>query len=362
GPALLGAIACAYEIQIDLARSISLHRHKIDHVAHLAPSIAGGLGALLHQPVEVTYQAIGQALHTATATRQVRKGEISSWKAYAPAFVAKNTIEAMDRAMRGESSPAPIYEGEDGIIAWLLDGPDAEYRVTIPEKGEPTRSILESYTKEHAAAYHAQALIDLARRMRPRVGDVDLVRSITIHTNRYSHTVIGSGAKDPQKLNPDARRETLDHSSMYIFAVALEDGTWHHVRSYAPRRAQRPSTVALWHKIETREAPEWTARYHATDPEQKAFGGRVEIFLRDGRVIEDELAVANAHPLGTHPFSRPDYIEKFHELTAKQLPPAEAERFLVAVQELPRLGAETLARLHVALPAGTLKEGRPGIF
>jgi membrane associated rhomboid family serine protease len=27
--------------------------------------------------------------------------------------------------MRGQTSPTPIYEGEDGVIAWLLDGPDA---------------------------------------------------------------------------------------------------------------------------------------------------------------------------------------------------------------------------------------------
>src|SRR5204862_556209 len=31
-------IATGYEIQIDLARGISLHKHKIDHVAHLGPS------------------------------------------------------------------------------------------------------------------------------------------------------------------------------------------------------------------------------------------------------------------------------------------------------------------------------------
>ena len=33
-------------------------------------------------------------------------------------------------------------------------------------------------------------------------------------------------------MDPNASRETLDHSIMYIFAVALEDGTWHHVKSY----------------------------------------------------------------------------------------------------------------------------------
>src|SRR5699024_769845 len=116
-----------------------LHEHKIDHVAHLGPSAAAGIGAALRLAPEVIYQAIGQALHTTTATRQSRKGEISSWKAYAPAFAGKAAIEAVDRAMRGEGAPAPIWEGEDGVIAWLLGGPQAEYRVPLPEPGEPKR-------------------------------------------------------------------------------------------------------------------------------------------------------------------------------------------------------------------------------
>ena len=33
-------------------------------------------------------------------------------------------------------------------------------------------------------------------------------------------------------MDPYASRETLDHSIMYIFAVALEDGDWHHIKSY----------------------------------------------------------------------------------------------------------------------------------
>ena len=38
-------------------------------------------------------------------------------------------------------------------------------------------------------------------------------------------------------MDPNASRETLDHSIMYIFAVALEDGDWHHVKSYTKARA-----------------------------------------------------------------------------------------------------------------------------
>src|SRR4051812_34130125 len=96
GADLVRAIATGYEIQVDLVRAICLHAHKIDHVAHLGPSVAAGLGTLLGLSPEVTFHAVGQALHTTTATRQSRKGEISSWKAYAPAFAGKVAIEAVD--------------------------------------------------------------------------------------------------------------------------------------------------------------------------------------------------------------------------------------------------------------------------
>ncbi len=188
------------------------------------------------------------------------------------------------------------------------------------------------------------------------------MEKIVIHTSHHTHAVIGTGANDPQKMDPKASRETLDHSIMYIFAVALQDGRWHHVDSYAPKRAARPDTVRLWHKIETREDPEWERRYLSTDPDEIAFGGRVEIMLRDGTTLVDEMAVANAHPLGAKPFKRPDYISKFRTLTDGVIAAREAARFLEVAQELPALKAEELHLLNIALPAGTLAVGKPGIF
>ena len=75
-----------------------------------------------HLHAETIYQAVQQAVHVSFTTRQSRKGEICSWKAYAPAHAGKLAIEAVDRAMRGEGAPSPIYEGEDSVIAWMLDG------------------------------------------------------------------------------------------------------------------------------------------------------------------------------------------------------------------------------------------------
>ena len=365
GAAVVRALATAYEVQIDLVRAISLHTHKIDHVAHLGPSAAAGIGTLLDLDQETIYQAIGQALHTTTATRQSRKGEISTWKAHAPAFAGKMAVEAVDRAMRGETSPSPIYEGEDGVIAWMLGGPDATYDVPLPAEGESKRAILDSYTKEHSAEYQAQAWIDLARRLgteRPELRDPANVASVVLHTSHHTHYVIGSGSGDPQKYDPTASRETLDHSIPYIFAVALQDGAWHHVDSYTPERAGREDTVALWHKITTAEDAEWTRRYHSEDPNEKAFGGRVVITLTDGTVVEDEIAVADAHPLGARPFARADYVAKFRSLAAGVLEEAEIERFLDLAQRLPELTAGELGGLTITAPAGTLPAAPKGLF
>ncbi len=357
GSDLVRGIATGYEIQVDLVKAICLHKHKIDHVAHLGPSAAAGIGTLLGLDTETIFQAIGQALHTTTATRQSRKGEISSWKAHAPAFAGKMAIEAIDRAMRGETSPTPIYEGEDGVIAWMLDGPDANYTVPLPAKGEAKLAILDTYTKEHSAEYQAQALIDLARKLHhehPELADAENVESMVIHTSHHTHYVIGSGANDPQKYDPTASRETLDHSIPYIFTVALQDGAWHHERSYAPERAGRADTVALWNKVTTEEDQEWTRRYHSIDPAEKAFGGRVEITMKDGSTIVDEIAVADAHPLGAHPFTREQYVAKFRMLAENVLDEAEIERFLELVQRLPELTAEELGGLTIVAKAGLL--------
>lgn len=355
GAALVRAIATGYEIQMDLVRAISLHKHKIDHVAHLGPSAAAGIGTLLDLDEATISQAVAQALHTTTATRQSRKGEISTWKAHAPAFAGKMAVEAVDRAMRGQTSPSPIYEGEDGVIAWMLDGPDASYDVPLPAPGEPKRAILDSYTKEHSAEYQAQAWIDLARKLHNEASfDPADVASIVLHTSHHTHYVIGSGANDPQKYDPKASRETLDHSIPYIFAVALQDGGWHHVDSYLPERAARPDTVALWHKITTAEDAEWTRRYHSEDPDEKAFGGRVEITLEDGTVLTDEIAVADAHPLGARPFARENYVAKFRLLAEPVLAPEEIERFLDLAQRLPELTAAEVQELNIVAKGGVL--------
>ncbi len=347
GKDLIRGIITGYEVQVNLVKGICLHEHKIDHIAHLGPSVAAGLGSLLKLDAETIYQSIQQALHTTISTRQSRKGEISSWKAFAPSHAGKLAIEAVDRAMRGEGSPSPIYEGEDSVIAYVLSGKKAKYTVPLPSINEEKKAILETYTKEYSAEYQSQALIDLARNLNKKIKNISNIKKIKIYTSHHTHYVIGTGANDPQKMDPKASRETLDHSIMYIFAVALEDGHWHHIDSYTAERANKKSTIDLWRKIVTYEDKKWTKKYHDPNPTKKCFGGEVVIQMKDGSKIKAKLGVADAHPNGNRPFKREDYIRKFKTLTENIIDYKECDRFLNDVQSLRELGKSDLHKLNI---------------
>ena len=363
GKDLLRGIITAYEVQVNLVKGICLHKHKVDHIAHLGPSVAAGIGSMLKLKTETIYQAVQQALHVTISTRQSRKGEISSWKAYAPAHAGKLGIEAVDRTMRGEGAPSPIYEGEDSVIARILDGKNARYIVPLPKKNQQKKAILETYTKEYSAEYQAQALIDIAKKLNKRIPNLGNIKKIDIYTSHHTHYVIGTGANDPQKMDPNASRETLDHSIMYIFAVALEDGNWHHVKSYTKARAKKKSTIKIWKSIKTHEDKKWTKKYHDPDPKKKSFGAKVIITTNSGKKYIEELDRADAHPYGARPFDREDYINKFNVLTDNIISTKESKRFLRDVQNCRNLKNGQLGKLNIEIKKKNLKRNKKlGIF
>ena len=360
---LLRGIITAYEVQVNLVKGICLHKHKVDHIAHLGPSVAAGIGSMLKLNTETIYQSIQQALHTTISTRQSRKGEISSWKAYAPAHAGKLSIEAVDRAMRGEGAPSPIYEGEDSVIARILDGKNALYKVPLPKKKQQKKAILETYTKEYSSEYQSQALIDIAKKLHKKINNLNQIKKIDIYTSHHTHYVIGTGANDPQKMDPNASRETLDHSIMYIFAVALEDSDWHHVKSYTRSRAKRKSTIKIWHSIKTHEDKKWTKKYHHHDPKKRSFGAKVVVTLKNGKKIKEELDKADAHPYGERPFKRKNYINKFLILTKNIISKKESHRFLKDVQRLKKIQLGQLHKLNIEVKKSSLKRNtKKGIF
>lgn len=114
----------------------------------------------------------------------------------------------------------------------------------------------------------------------------------------------------------------------------------------------------------TEEDAEWTRRYHSLDIAEKAFGGSVEITLNDGTVITDEIAVADAHPLGARPFAREQYINKFRTLAEGLVDEAEINRFIAAAENLENLAAGELDQLNIQAADGVinLETAPKGLF
>jgi 2-methylcitrate dehydratase len=71
-------------------------------------------------------------------------------------------------------------------------------------------------------------------------------------------------------------------------------------------------------------------------------------------VITDQIAVADAHPLGARPFAREQYVAKFRGLAEGVLEQGEIERFLSVATRLPDLRADELSGLTIT--------ARPGLF
>ncbi|MCF6385663.1 MmgE/PrpD family protein [Mycobacterium sp. MBM] len=327
GTDLIRGIATAYEVQISLARGMSLHHSAFHHNAHLGVSVAAGLGTLLCLPVHTIHAAIGHAAHLTALPCHRPDQPHADWQLHTPALTGKLAIEAVDRAMRcTRSSTLSTNAADAGLSStfWPAD------QVHLPGQGEPKRAILDSYPRQHSAGYVGQAPIDLALRLRERISNVGEIESIVLHT-------IDAG--DPLEFEHDLSRNALSHSVMYLFAVALQDGVWHHERSYAPERAHRPDTIELWQKISTAKVP-------SIDSADTPLGVRVEVTMGSGEMIVDELAVADAHPAGAHPFERKDYVAKFAELADGVIDRREQQRFLDVVTCLRDLKRGSLGMLN----------------
>ncbi len=82
-----------------------------------------------------------------------------------------------------------------------------------------------------------------------------------------------------------------------------------------------------------------------------------------GKKISEQQDRADAHPYGSRPFKRVNYINKFLTLTENILDKKESDRFLKTVQNLRKLKPGQLDRLNIDVRRNKLKRNfKKGIF
>ena len=87
------------------------------------------------------------------------------------------------------------------------------------------------------------------------------------------------------------------------------------------------------------------------------------VTLKNGKKIIEQQERADAHPYGSRPFKRQNYINKFIILTENIVDKKESNRFLKTVQNLKKLKSGQLDRLNIEIKKNKIKRNfKKGIF
>jgi 2-methylcitrate dehydratase len=333
GRDLVTAVAVAYEVQVRLQDAANLYRRGWDHVNYVLVSAALAAGKLMGLDARQLTQAVNIALNGHIAMRQVRAGELSSWKGSSAPNAARNGVFAAWLAREGFTGPAPIFEGEMGFMR-QVSGPFALEPLTFPRTADSEYAVSRTLTKLLPTNGEMQTAVWATLALREEIPDLGEVDRIVVDTTHIGWTILG---KDQEKWRPTTR-ETADHSLPYTVARVLVDGELT-ASSYDPEVLDDPAVAALMARVEVREDPALTAMLPTLIP------NRVTIRLTSG----DELTREVRDAPGGHrtPMTDEQFEEKFTRLVAPLTSAGRCRRMLDEIWHIDR--AETVTALTDAL-------------
>jgi 2-methylcitrate dehydratase len=308
------AAVLAYEIQCRLCDAASLRKHGVDHVTYGALSSCAAACKLLKLDAVRTTHALGIAGVCNVALRQTRAGELSMWKGCAFANAARNGVFAALLAAEGMTGPAPIFEGELGLMNLVTR---QTFDMPVLGGGANPFIILGTYIKFWPAEYHSQSAIDAALQLRPEIGDVSNIVGVDIHTFDAAVDIIG---KDPEKWRPKTR-ETADHSLPYCTAAALLDGDVT-MASFDERHLRDATLLALTAKVKIHRDKALSARYPRGIP------NRLTVALADGRQLVREVEFPRGH--AGNPMTDAEVEKKFRVMVEPRYGKDKATQVLTA--------------------------------
>ena len=319
GKDFLTAIVLAYEVQCRLCDAAEIRRRGWDHACYGLVSSALAAGKIMGLGRERLAHSVNISLNSHIAMRQVRAGELSSWKGASFANAARNAVFSAMLAARGMTGPSPIFEGEMGFFK-QVSGP---FELDVKAFGGEGRrfKLSDTYIKYFPAEYHAQSAIWAALEARDEVENLDEVLSVEVETHEAGYTIL---AKDREKWSPRTR-ETADHSLPFMVGTALLRGGVENA-SYSPRNLKDPRLLSFIKKISVTEDRSLTAIY----PEHIA--NRVTVRLRGGRTVTRQVDDPKGHP--NNPMSRHDVEAKFTRLAGKFLDESRVKEISGAVWSL----------------------------
>jgi 2-methylcitrate dehydratase PrpD len=319
GLELLLAFIVGYEVMAHIARPTGrlLQRRGLFANGHTAPfGVAAATGRMIGLDEERLKHAMGLAGTQAAGLRQTLG---SMTKALMTGKAAMSGIMAACWAEQGYTSSVRILDGEMSFADVYVDESLEGTEKTLGEDWE----ILKSIMKLYPTCGGFPAAIECAIELR-KTCDIDPREIDRVVAELGPQTVTSAG--DPHPVGAEAGRL----SAQYVLSVVLYEGTV--TRSaFTDEAVARPEMQELLSKVEL-------------DPiSERVTDGKVQIFMRDGRVFEHYVEWAK----GTegNPLTWDDVIAKFMANLDGTVDVDRAERIVDLVQNI-----ESLEDASVILP------------
>lgn len=340
GQDLMTALAVAYAIQCRLSEVAPVRARGFDHTVQGAYAVAAGISKVLRLNPAQTANAIAISGTAFNALRVTRTGKLSHWKGLAYPNLAACCTRVALLARQGITGPLEVIEGEKGLMDAITGFFDVSW--SNQDLGYVGRTTLKKYNAE----IHSQTAIEAALTLRQNhqfaLSDIERVK---VEIFDVAYNIIGGGEEGDKTVV--STKEQADHSLPYVLAVALIDGRVM-PEQYSPERIQREDVQTLLRAISVQSRPGLSKRFPREMP------CRVEINLKDGRVIEQETN--DYEGFFARPMSWETAVQKFNKLAAPNTTEDQRASILEAVANLELVSVRELMRLLGAVRRGPGKQ------
>jgi 2-methylcitrate dehydratase len=316
GKELIVGINVAYEMQLRM-RDASEHQNDgWDNSTLEHYSAAALAGRLLKLSVPQLAHALGIAAAHANTLAEVRRGQLSMWKAAAEAMSAKMGTFAALLARAGITGPLSAIDGEYGFGKVVVGEFEPEY----VRRFDGQFSILKSCIKIWPCLFVAQAPIAAAVELYDQGIRAEEIDKIDIYLSEFGYTQQLRFQKSGVRTREDA-----DHSVTYCVARVFLDGTvW--LPHFEEHKLKEPAVVELMKKV----------TFHRDDSLPKRMGAAVEVTRKRGGTGRARVPYAPGHI--NNPVGESEIKKKFHAL-ADDVIGAEKARaaadMILHLEELP---------------------------
>jgi 2-methylcitrate dehydratase len=233
-------------------------------------------------------------------------------------FTAHGGILAALLAKRGFTGPTTVIEGAEGFNETVMKGNFAVEKFT--KTGGPF-NIMDTGFKALCAVGavqgHLNATVDLVNRYDIKPEAVDRVR-VVAGTRPIEHT------GDPAKKFP-TNKETADHSSYYLTAIAIVDRTVG-LEQYQPWKYKDPTVLQLIDRITLEIDPEM---------DKLPRSGMSEITTKHGKRYTVKVDYPKGDPKNS--MSDQELEDKFKSMASKFMSAEQIEKVFESIYKLERL-------------------------